>query len=111
MARLSPQSLQGLRMSLRPEYTDVPWEDLEQVVASSVEDMPPAVAEDFIKALSSLGKAWRPPCSAPLPRSYRAPRAEPRWRPVGRTDRRRRGLASSALGGAPGPRLPLHRPP
>ena len=60
MPRLSPEGLEGLRTCLRPEYGDLPREHLEQVLASSVSDMAPAVAEDFMKSLSSLGKAVAP---------------------------------------------------
>jgi hypothetical protein len=60
MPTLSPQGLQGLRTCLRPEYADLRREHLEQVVASSVNDLPQPVAEDVMKALSSLGNAVAP---------------------------------------------------
>jgi hypothetical protein len=60
MPRLSPEGLEELRRCLRSEYGDLPREHLEQVLASSVSDMAPAVAEDFMKSLSSLGTAVAP---------------------------------------------------
>ncbi len=60
MPRLSPESLEGLRRCLRPEYDGLPREHLEQVLASSVNDMAPDVAEDFMKSLTSLGRAVVP---------------------------------------------------
>jgi hypothetical protein len=60
MPALSPDALEGLRTCLRPEYGDLPREHLEQVVASSVSDLPPAVAEDFMSTLSSVGRAVAP---------------------------------------------------
>src|SRR5215813_11632052 len=57
---LSPEALDGLRRCLRPEYADLPREHLEHVVASSLGDMSPAVTEDFMKTLSSVGSAVAP---------------------------------------------------
>jgi hypothetical protein len=60
MPPLTPETLEGLRTCLRPEYGDLRREHLEQVVASSVSNLPPAVAEDFMKTLSSLGREVAP---------------------------------------------------
>jgi hypothetical protein len=104
MARLSPQSLQGLRMSLRPEYADVPGEHLEEVVASSLNDMPEAVAEDFLNALSSLGKAVAPVLQRAAPSIVQgAASGASVGGPWGALIGAGAGLASSALGGAKPP--------
>jgi hypothetical protein len=60
MARLSQLSLEGLRQSVRPEFTDMPADVLEQIVDSSIYGVPHDIAEDFMKTLGSLGKAVRP---------------------------------------------------
>ena len=60
MLRLSPLSLEGLRLCVRPELAAMPAEDLEQIVESSVSAVPQGIAEDFMKQLGSLGKAAGP---------------------------------------------------
>ena len=60
MLRLSPLSLEGLRLCVRPEFAAMPAEDLEQIVESSVSAVPQGIAEDFMKQLGSLGKAAGP---------------------------------------------------
>jgi len=60
MPRLSSLNLEGLRSCIRPEYAGLPAEDLESVIESSVSGLPPDTAEDFLKALGSLGKAVGP---------------------------------------------------
>lgn len=60
MSSLSPTSLQGLRHCLRPEFADVSGDHLEEVVAASMDNLPEAMAENFLKALGSLGKAAAP---------------------------------------------------
>jgi hypothetical protein len=59
-SQFSPQSLEGLRRCLRPEFTGMPAEDLEQIVNTSISEMPASAADDFMKALGSLGKAVGP---------------------------------------------------
>src|SRR5215510_2438406 len=56
-SQLSPLNLEGLRRCLRPEFTGMPAEDLEQIVNTSISEMPAGAAEDFMNALGSLGKA------------------------------------------------------
>ena len=60
MLRLSPLSLEGLRLCVRPEFAAMPAEDLEQIVESSVSAVPQGIAEDLMKQLGSLGKAAGP---------------------------------------------------
>ena len=60
MSKLSPLSLERLRDHLRPELADMPAEDLEQIIESSISEVPQGIAEDFMKALGSLGKAVGP---------------------------------------------------
>lgn len=59
-SQLSPLSLEGLRRSVRPEFAGMPAEDLEQIVNTSISEMPASIAEDFMKAIGSLGKAVGP---------------------------------------------------
>src|SRR5215212_6091557 len=60
MARLPPLSLEGLRRCIRPEFAVLPVEDLEQIVDTSISGVPQDAAEDFMKALASLGQAAGP---------------------------------------------------
>jgi hypothetical protein len=57
---LSSQSLEGLRRCVRPELAGMPAEELEQVINSSISEMPAGIIEDFMKTLGSLGKAVGP---------------------------------------------------
>jgi hypothetical protein len=59
-SKLSPQGLEGLRQYLRPDVADMPAEDLEQIVDSSISEMPAGIAEDFMKTLNSLVSAAGP---------------------------------------------------
>ena len=59
-SQLSPLSLEGLRQCVRPEFAGMPAEALEQIVDSAISGMPASIAEDFMKALGSLGKAVGP---------------------------------------------------
>jgi hypothetical protein len=59
-SQLSPLSLKGLRQCVQPEFAGMPAEALEQLVDSSISGMPASIAEDFMKALASLGKAVGP---------------------------------------------------
>jgi hypothetical protein len=100
MPRLSPEGLEGLRRCLRPEYGDLPREHLEQVLASSVSDMAPAVAEDFMKSLSSLGTAVAPTLQRAAPSIIQgAATGASVGGPWGALIGAGAGLASSALGG------------
>jgi hypothetical protein len=57
---LTPLNFDGLRSFLRPELTGIPAEDIEQIVNTSISEMAPGTAEDFMKALGSVGKAVGP---------------------------------------------------
>ena len=59
-SQLSPLILEGLRQCIRPEFVGIPAEDLEQIVDSSISQIPASIAEDFMEALGSLGKAVGP---------------------------------------------------
>ena len=59
-SQLSPLRLEGLRQCVRTEFADMPAEDLEQIVDSSIAEMPASIAEDFTKALGSVGRAVGP---------------------------------------------------
>jgi hypothetical protein len=56
MSRMSPSDLAGARCCVRPEYSGIPAEDLEQVVEQSLSGLPGDTTEDFFKTLGSLGK-------------------------------------------------------
>jgi hypothetical protein len=109
---LSPEALDGLRTCLRPEYADLPREHLEQVVASSVGDMSPAVSEDFMKTLSSLGAAVAPTLQRAAPSIVQgATTGASVGGPWGALIGAGAGLASSALGGTkPAPAAPRAAP-
>jgi hypothetical protein len=114
MPRLSPEGLEGLRTCLRPEYGDLPREHLEQVLAS-LSDMPPAVAEDFMKTLSSLGRAVAPTLQRAAPSIIQgATSGASVGGPWGALIGAGAGLASSALSGtgpsAAAPRAPAPAP-
>jgi hypothetical protein len=97
---LSPEALDGLRRCLRPEYADLPREHLEQVVAASVGDMSPAVTEDFMKTLSSMGAAVAPALQRAAPSIVQgATTGASVGGPWGALIGAGAGLASSALGG------------
>jgi hypothetical protein len=97
---LSPEALDGLRRCLRPEYADLPREHLEQVVAASVGDMSPAVTEDFMKTLSSMGAAVAPTLQRAAPSIVQgATSGASVGGPWGALIGAGAGLASSALGG------------
>lgn len=97
---LSPEALDGLRRCLRPEYADLPREHLEQVVAASVGDMSPAVTEDFMKTLSSVGAAVAPALQRAAPSIVQgATSGASVGGPWGALIGAGAGLASSALGG------------
>jgi len=66
-SQLSPLSVEGLRQCVRPEFADMPAEDLEQIVDSSTSEMPPLIAEDFMKTLHSLGKTAAPTLQRAVP--------------------------------------------
>jgi hypothetical protein len=101
MPRLSADGLEGLRSCLRPEYGDLPREHLEQVLASSVSDMAPTIAEDFMKSLSSLGKAVVPTLERAAPSIIQgAVGGASAGGPLGALIGAGTGLASSALGGS-----------
>lgn len=101
MSGLSPSSLQGLRTCLRPEFADVPGEHLEEVVAASMSDLPQPVAENFIKALGSLGKAAAPVLQRAAPGiAQGAATGASVGGPWGALIGAGAGLASSALKGA-----------
>ena len=57
MSRLSPLDLAGVRRCVRPEYSGIPSEVLEQVVEQSLSGLPDDTTEDFLKTLGSIGKA------------------------------------------------------
>ena len=111
MPPLSPEFLDGLRRCLRPEYGDLPRQHLEQVLASSVSDMAPAVAEDFMKTLSSLGRAVAPTLQRAAPSIIQgATSGASVGGPWGALIGAGAGLASSALSGT-GPAPAAPRPP
>ena len=60
MSRLSSSSVAGLRSIVRPEYANLGPADLEQVVDASMADMSSDAAENFLSALSSIGKVAGP---------------------------------------------------
>ena len=60
MSRLSSSSVAGLRSIVRPEYSNLGAADLEQVVEASMADMSADAAENFLGALSSIGKIAGP---------------------------------------------------
>ena len=98
---LSPEALDGLRTCLRPEYADLPREHLEQVVAASVGDMSPAVTEDFLKTLRSVGAAVAPALQRAAPSIVQgATSGASVGGPWGALIGAGAGVASSALGGA-----------
>jgi hypothetical protein len=103
---LSPEVLDGLRTCLRPEYADLPRAHLEQVVASSLGGMSPAVTEDFMKTLSSVGAAVAPTLQRAAPSIVQgAATGASVGGPWGALIGAGAGLASSALSGAtPAPR-------
>jgi hypothetical protein len=97
---LSPEALDGLRTCLRPEYADLPREHLEEVVASSVADMSPAVSEDFLKTLRSVGSAVAPALQRAAPSIVQgATTGASVGGPWGALIGAGAGVASSALGG------------
>jgi hypothetical protein len=97
MPPLSPEALEGLRTCLRPEYGDLPREHLEQVVAAAVDELPPAVAEDFMSTLSSLGKAAAPTLQRVAPSVIQGAATGAQFGPYGALIGAGVGLASSAL--------------
>jgi hypothetical protein len=98
---LSPEALDGLRTCLRPEYADLPRAHLEQVVASSVGEMSPAIAEDFMKTLSSVGSSVAPVLQRAAPSIVQgAATGASVGGPWGALIGAGAGLATSALGGA-----------
>jgi hypothetical protein len=111
----SPSSLnlQGLRHCLRPEFADVSREHLEGVVAASMNDLPEAMAENFLKALGSLGKAAAPVLQRAAPGiAQGALSGASVGGPWGALIGAGAGLASSALGGAkPARAAPAAAPP
>ena len=97
---LSPEALDGLRSCLRPEYADLPRAHLEQVVASSLGGMSPAVTEDFMKTLSSVGAAVAPTLQRAAPSIAQGAATGATFGPWGALIGAGAGLASSALSGA-----------
>src|SRR4030095_815165 len=49
-----------LRQCVSSDLSGMPREDIEQVVEQTLSDMPAHAADDFMKALRSLGKAAAP---------------------------------------------------
>ena len=109
---LSPEALDGLRLCLRPEYADLPREHLEHVVASSLGDMSPAVAEDFMKTLSSVGSAVGPVLQRAAPSIIQgAATGASVGGPWGALIGAGAGLATSALSTPPAPSAPPRAAP
>jgi hypothetical protein len=102
MQRFSPESLEGLRRCLRPEYAGMPGEDLKQVVESSLSALPAEAAEDFLKSLGSLGKAVAPALQRAAPGiAQGAATGASVGGPWGALIGAGAGAASSFLGGGP----------
>ena len=66
-SQLSPLSLEGLRQCVLPEFAGMPTEDLEQIIDTSISDLPASIAEDFMKAVGSLGRAVGPTLQRAVP--------------------------------------------
>jgi hypothetical protein len=110
MPSLSPEAVEGLRTCLRPEYGNLRREHLQQVAASLMCDLPPAVAEDFMSTLSSLGKAVAPTLQRAAPSIIQgAASGASVGGPWGALIGAGAGLASSALGSTKG--APAAAPP
>lgn len=60
MPRLSPMDLKALRWFVRPEYAGAPDETFELTVDSAISGLSDSTAEDFLKALSSIGQTVGP---------------------------------------------------
>lgn len=60
MCGFSSSSIEGLRTIVRPDYSEMGDSDLEQVVDESMATLPADVAENFLSALGSIGKAAGP---------------------------------------------------
>lgn len=60
VSQLTQLNIDGLRSFLRPEFSGIPGEDLEQIVNTSISEIPQSAAEDFVKAIGSFGKAAGP---------------------------------------------------
>jgi hypothetical protein len=102
MPKLSPLSLEGLRQCVRPELAAMPAEDLEQIVDSSISEVPQSTAEDFMKALGSLGKSVGPTLQQAAPSIVKgATTGASVGGPWGALIGAGAGLASSALSGKP----------
>jgi hypothetical protein len=90
-----------LRHCLRPEFADVSGDHLEEVVAASMDNLPEAMAENFLKALGSLGKAAAPVLQRAAPGIVQgAASGASVGGPWGALIGAAAGGASSALGGA-----------
>ena len=113
MSSLSPQSLQGLRHCLRPEFAEVSGDHLAEIVAESVNELPDAMAENFLKALGSLGKAAAPVLQRAAPGIVQgAAQGASVGGPWGALIGAAAGGASSAVGGAkPQRAAPAAAPP
>ena len=66
-SQLSPRSLEGLRQCVRSDFTGMPAEDLEQIVDTSISEMPAGTAEDFLKTIGQFGKAVTPTLQRAVP--------------------------------------------
>ncbi len=96
-SKLCPRSIDGLRLCVRPEFAGIPAEDLEQIVDSSISGMPASIAEDFMKALGSLGKAAGPTLQHATPGIAQGAATALGGRSLGALIGASAGLASAAL--------------
>src|SRR4030095_14592173 len=106
-SQFSPQSLEGLRRCLRPELTGMPAEDLEQIVNTSISEMPASTAADFMRALGALAKAAGPTLQRAVPSiTQGATTGASVGGPWGALFGAGAGLASAALSGQGRPSRP-----
>ena len=109
-ARLSAIDLAGIRQFVRPELSDMPAEELEQVVEQSLAGLPSDTTEDFLSMLGSVAKAVAPTLQRAAPAIIQgAASGATVGGPWGALIGAGAGLASSALrkpNGAPAPAAP-----
>ena len=72
MSRMSPSDLDGARCCVRPEYSGIPAEDLEQVVEQSLSGLPGDTGRIFSKPLGPSAKRSEARCRKRLQEFCRA---------------------------------------
>jgi hypothetical protein len=109
MPQLTPAGVDALRASLRPEYANLPVEEVAALVDPVLTQLPRSTADDFWQSLNSIGRAAAPVLERAAPAMAQGAASGAPLGPWGALIGAGAGLASSALG--PQARPPAAPPP